>query len=129
MAHVSGYLRKAEEALACAEAEVNLKRYDNAANRLYSACFLAAIAGLIQADIKPGGSEWAHSFVQAELNGKLIRVRKTYPPVFRGLLNELEALRVKADYQSDPVSGKSLIAVMPRPREFVKAVEEVLDRA
>lgn len=58
------HLAKAREALQGAESELANRRYNNAANRAYYACFHAAIAALIDADIR-SSERWEHDFVQA----------------------------------------------------------------
>ncbi|HLG71610.1 MAG TPA: HEPN domain-containing protein, partial [Chloroflexota bacterium] len=89
------YLHKAEQSLAGAESELANGRYNNCANRCYYACFQAAIAALIEENLRPGGehSEWSHRFVQASFAGELIRRRKRYPASMRDSLSELLVLR------------------------------------
>lgn len=127
MADAQAWLSKAEEALAGAGAEATERRYDNAANRLYFACFQAAIAALVHAGVRPERSEWKHSDVQAEFNGILVKRRHLYPSDFRGLLNELGGLREKADYESQRVSGGSIRALLGRGRALVGRVGEVIE--
>ncbi|MEO8457072.1 MAG: HEPN domain-containing protein [Chloroflexota bacterium] len=65
------YLRKARESLASAQADVRARRSNSAANRAYYAAFQAAVAALIQHDIRPTGN-WEHEFVANRFSGKLV---------------------------------------------------------
>jgi len=59
------FLVRARESLLGAESEFVNGRYNNVANRAYYACFQAAIAALVLADIRPPGgkADWSHQFV------------------------------------------------------------------
>lgn len=96
------YLRKAQESLASAKADVRARRYNSAANRAYYACFQAAVAALIHADVRPAARagrqpDWDHKFVSSQFAGKLIWRRKLYPAEFRSALITLFELRLVAD--------------------------------
>ena len=56
------FLVRARESLLGAESEFVNGRYNNVANRAYYACFQAAIAALVLADIRPlsGKADWSH---------------------------------------------------------------------
>jgi hypothetical protein len=76
--HIDTYLVKAFESLDGTESEFGNRRYHNCANRLYYACFQAAIAALVQEGIAPPRRDvrWGHDFVQAQFAGQLIARRK-----------------------------------------------------
>ena len=85
---IQAFWIKAEQNLAGAEHELEVGRYDTAASRCYYAAFLAAIAALLRAGVRPSDedSEWGHKFVQAQLAGQLIHRRKLYPARLRDVL-------------------------------------------
>ena len=105
------FLSKAEESLAGAESEFANERYHNCANRCYYACFQAAIAALIQADIGPRSprGQWGHDFVQAEFIGQLINRRKIYPASLRDVLERTYTLRQVADYQAEFITERQAV--------------------
>jgi uncharacterized protein (UPF0332 family) len=126
MADPRAYLEKALEALAGAESEAAQKRYNNAANRLCYACFLAAIAALIEAGVDPGRVRWDHDAVQAQFDGLLIRRRHLYPSDLRGVLASLEILREKADYREAGVSRAAVNLEIRQARRFIAEIIEVI---
>lgn len=85
---ITVFLAKADESLAAASSEFANGRYNSCANRCYYACFQAAIAGLLRAEIRPTGrsQQWGHDFVQAEFVRQLINRRKRYSPELRTVL-------------------------------------------
>ncbi|MBI4236418.1 MAG: HEPN domain-containing protein [Chloroflexi bacterium] len=113
--------------MAGAEAEAGGRRYNNAANRLYYACFLAAVAALIQAGVNPKREEWTHRAVHTEFQGVLINRRHVYDQSLRGFFRELWALRVQADYASQPVSAGTVDAMLLHGRSFVEQVKGVIE--
>jgi uncharacterized protein (UPF0332 family) len=118
------YLIKAEESLAGAESEYANRRYQNCANRAYYACYQAAVAALLQADIRPSGSRWGHDTVQAQFVGELINRRKRYPADLRDTFERLFLLRQTADYAADLVSEIQAVRSLRRARTFVTAVQD-----
>ena len=122
LGEVELFLVKAEESLAGAESEFLNGRYNNCANRAYYACFQAAIAALVRADIRPRGAQWGHNFVQAQFNGRLINRRKLYPPTLRTTLSRNYALREKADYDPDRVTEMRAVRAVSRTEAFVNAI-------
>lgn len=118
------YLEKAAESLEGAESEFINRRYNNAANRSYYACFQAAIAALARASIQPSGvrDEWGHDFVQAQFVGQLINRRKVYPTALRTTLEQNYRLRVAADYTWDHVTEIRAARAIRRAEEFVQAI-------
>src|SRR3954466_16056405 len=95
------YLEKARLSLAGAQSELEQRRFDNAANRAYYACFQAAVAALMKEGVRPKGAVWEHAFVQTRFVGDLVNRRKRYPPDLRDTLNATMQQRHKADYQYD----------------------------
>ena len=118
------FLSKAEESLAGAESEFANERYHNCANRCYYACFQAAIAALIQADIGPRSprGQWGHDFVQAEFIGQLINRRKIYPACLGDVLERTYTLRQVADYQAEFVTERQAARALRRARQLVEVI-------
>jgi uncharacterized protein (UPF0332 family) len=118
------YLAKAQASLNGAQSELERRRFDNAANRAYYACFQAAIAGLIWARLRPSGSAvtWEHAFVQARFVGELINRRKRYAADLRDTLSATMRLRHEADYQYDSVTADQAIRTVRRATRFVEEV-------
>jgi uncharacterized protein (UPF0332 family) len=117
------FLAKAREALAGAESEFANRRYNNAANRAYYACFFAAIVALLDAGIRPPGKQWGHEFVQAQFSGNLIWRRKLYPAELRDVISKNMRARQDADYDAFPVSEIESIRAVKRAAMLVVAVE------
>lgn len=123
---IRDYLAKAVESLEGAECELANRRFNNCANRSYYACFQAAIAALLVADIQarsPSG-HWRHEQIQAQFIGQLINRRRRYPPTLRRALGENMLLRQTADYETDTISEVQASRAVRRSREFVEAVRE-----
>ncbi len=120
------FLRKAEESLAGAEAELSAGRYNNCANRAYYACFQAAVYALWHAGIRPpgGGDRWDHRFVQAEFAGRLVNRRKLYPPELRDTISRVYELRERADYRPRLVTETEASRVVRRAQELLAAVRQ-----
>jgi uncharacterized protein (UPF0332 family) len=119
----SGFLLKAREALDGAQSEFANKRYDNAANRAYYACFHAAIAALLDAGVHPPGRQWGHDYVQAQFSGLLIHRRKLYPEQLGSVLSRNIDVRKEADYDAESVSEKDAKRAIEKAKRFVEAVE------
>lgn len=121
-------LAKARESLAGAASEYDQRRYNNAANRAYYACFQAAVAALDAAGISPPGGKaaWGHSFVQARFVGEFINRRKQYPAELRDTLTLLFSIRQQADYQRANVSQRQATRLLARAATFVDAVTSQL---
>jgi len=118
------FLRKAEESLAGAEAELAAGRYNNCANRAYYACFQAAVYALWRAgvSIPADGRAWGHAFVQAEFSARLVNRRKLYPNEFKDTLTRLRDLRDTADYATTLITVTQAARAVHRAREYVAAV-------
>jgi uncharacterized protein (UPF0332 family) len=98
------FLAKARESLASAEADLSGARFNSATNRAYYSAFQAAVAILMENDIRPRGDEWDHRFVISQFSGKLIRRRKVLPGRLGGVLDLLIKARLVADYRPASVS-------------------------
>ena len=85
--------------------------------------FQAAIVALLREGIRPSGSAWTHSFVQAQFAGQLVTRRKAYPSALRDTLPRLEELRERADYGTTHVSQTQAQRALRRAQEFVDAIE------
>ncbi len=120
------FLEKAQASLAGAESEAANARYDNCANRLYYACFQAAVAALLRAGIRSPNLQghWSHSFVPGQFVGQLINRRKLYPAALRDTLPRTYQLRQTADYTDDLVTQAEASRALRRARELVSAVLE-----
>ncbi len=117
-------LAKAEESLAGAESEFAAGHFNNCANRCYDACFQAAVATLIRADIRPSGNrdEWDHAFVHARFAGHLVHRRKLYPTHLRSTLPDAFAVRERGDYRSVGVGRRDAARWPKEAGLFVDAV-------
>jgi len=120
------YLVKAQESVAGAESEFVNDRYNNSANRVYYACFQAAIQALLDVGVQPPGAseQWGHDFVQARFAGDLISRRKRYATDLRTTLEQNYRLRAMADYKRGQVSEVQAARAVRRAEVFVSAVAE-----
>ena len=119
----AGFLAKAIESLASAEADYAADRYSSCANRCYYACFQAAISALLAAGIR-APQQWGHGFVQAQFSGRLIDRRKRYPATLRSVLGRLMTTRGAADYDPAPVDRSSAERALRAARAFVEAIRQ-----
>jgi uncharacterized protein (UPF0332 family) len=117
------FLAKALESLASVEADLAAGHYNGCASRCYYACFQAAIAALLAADITPTGI-WGHDFVRARFAGILINRRHLYPSDLKNVLPELSFLRQRADYEPEHMSRTQAERALRRTTAFVAAVRE-----
>lgn len=126
MDEARAYMTKATESLASAKDDFAAARYNSCANRVYYACFQAAIAALLSAGIRPTSprGEWSHEFVQSQFNGLLINRRKLYPISLRRVLRDTIEVREKADYTLSSVSERVASRVLRQAQEFVQAIQE-----
>ena len=120
------YIAKALESLASAQADFVAARYNSCANRAYYACFQAAVAALLGANIRPANPRgaWSHEFVQSQFNGLLINRRKLYPVSLRRALRDTIEVREKADYTISVVSARVANRVLGHAQAFVQAIQE-----
>jgi len=125
-ADAEAYLHKALENLAAAEADVEAGRHNPASSRGYYAAFQAAVAILIENEVRPRGDAWDHRFVISQFSGKLIRRRKVLPARLTGTLDVLLARRLRADYRPSGVSQSNAKDSVARAGEFVEEINRKL---
>lgn len=117
------YLAKAQESLACAEAEYAAGRYNTTARNVYYALFQAAVAALLHEGVKPS-RRWQHEFVHSRFSGQLVCRRKLYPANFKSTLVDALMLRVKADYTSYQVTRRDVGSYLAECRQLVYLIGE-----
>jgi uncharacterized protein (UPF0332 family) len=122
------WLDKARQSLQGAESEFGARRYDNAANRAYYACFHAAIAALMDARAHPTTEDGtrSHSAIQASFARELIHRRKVYPADLASVLQDLHGLRQQADYTTVVTSELRCKRALDKARLFVATVRKRL---
>jgi len=118
-----GFLRKARESLASAEADLRSGRFNSAANRAYYAAFQAAVAALMDHGIRPRGASWDHKFVISEFSGKLIRRRKVVSGRLTGTLDILLQRRLRADYRAAGLSRREARDSTRKAGQFVQELD------
>jgi len=118
------WLAKAQECLASAEADFAAGRHNSVANRAYYAGFHAAIAALMEADIRPQGKAWEHRFVFSEFSGKLVTRRKAFSARFTRSLQRLYESRIVGDYRTENVPVRISQAMLIEASTLVQAVQE-----
>ena len=118
------YLTKAQESVTGARAELEAGRFNNAANRSYYAVFQAGIHALIMEGIRlpGGGTEWSHSFVEAQFVGQLINRRHIYETILRPVIGQNRDLREAADYAPESVAVVRALRALQRAERFVQAI-------
>jgi uncharacterized protein (UPF0332 family) len=118
------YLRKAQESLASAEADLAAGCYNSAANRAYYAAFQAAVAALIHWQVRAASTRWEHQFVPMEFSTHLIRRRKVVASRHRSVLNDLFRVRITADYEITDVSQRVAQSSVRMASAFVSTIRE-----
>ena len=128
MFEAQAYFDKAVENLASCESELDFGRRNSCARSAYYACFQAAIAALLHAQVvsAQSGRRWAHNQVQARFVGELIHREKRYPASLRSTLPDLLAIRHKADYEVEGIHDRVAQRVVRRAQSFIQAVREEL---
>lgn len=121
-------MAKAEECLAGAALAVAHGQYNNAANRAYYAVFQAAIAFLGARGLEPPGPRyWSHDFVLQAYCRHTLELEPTAASTGL-LLKALQDERLKADYETEPLSRASGERAVALASEFVAAVARGLGR-
>lgn len=131
MSKSQNYLAKAQQSLLGAESEFQHKRFDNATNRAYYACFQAAVAALIEASVPVETGKRgiiSHQAVQSRFSGLLIKRRKLYPSSLRNVLQELLYERIIADYRTSLVSSRRAQRALRLCKRFVNEIESRLSK-
>ena len=118
------YWAKASENLEMALLAYERKKNNVCASRAYYAVFLASIAALIK--LRATRNEWDHSFVQAELNRRLIMRRKVLPSQIGRTPMELLELRHVADYKPRSISASEAKNACHLARIFLTSIEKAL---
>lgn len=122
MEEKEAYLAKARESLVCAESEFTARRYNTAARNIYYALFQAAVAALLQENVRPKG-DWGHDFVQAQFAGLLVYRRKAYPAEFRTTLVDAHSVRIKADYTAEMLGRRDVQPLLEQAVALLGLVE------
>jgi len=122
---VENGLRKAQLFIQAAELCHQAGYYDSAASRYYYAVYRASIAAL-QANgyLRPS---WNHGTLRRLFN-QLITEKGEYPDRFAEYLRVCYDLRVDADYENELVTEEESQVALNYTKEFVEAVQEVLNR-
>ncbi len=123
---VENGLRKAQLFIQAAELCHQTGYYDSAASRCYYAVYRASIAAL-QANGYSRES-WNHGTLQRLFTQKLISEKGEYPDRFAEYLKVCYDLRVDADYEDELVTEEESKLVLNCAKEFVEAIQEVLNR-
>jgi len=118
-----GFLAKAEESLAPAEADYGARRYNSCARSAYYAAFQAAVAALQAESLVPRG-RWTHDFVHSEFQGRLVYRRKLYASGFRAVLSDAFEIRADPDYTHRQISSREATELLRSARTLVRAVEK-----
>src|SRR5215207_954878 len=122
------FLAKAQVSLAGAESEFANGRFNNVPNRVYYACFQAAVYALAIHGFAPrrgrGHDNGSHEALQATFVGELINRRKVYPSEVRDVLVRLQLLRNTADYDDHWVTEVQASRALRNARRFVSVIEE-----
>lgn len=124
------FLAKAQESLEGAEHELALGRFNNSANRAYYACFQGGIAAMVHARVfqSSGDDSWSHSFVAAQFDGMLINRRKLYGADLWNVIGRNHLVRLRADYEEDPVSQTEASRAVRRAQILLAAIQAVVRR-
>src|SRR5690606_20863165 len=88
----------------------------------------------LHAQIRPpgGGNAWSHSHVAAQFDGTLINRRKLYRAELRTIVARNHLVRLRADYEVDPVSRAEASRALRRAQVLmadVQAQVEVTERS
>lgn len=118
------YLEKAERALASARLLRQDSDVEGACNRAYYAMFDAAHAALLhhRADINPAETR-THSGLIGSFGKYLIKTGQI-PPSLGRALNQVERIRLLADYTGEDIAPDKVDWVIQQATEFVEAIRE-----
>lgn len=121
-----GFLTKAEEGLAVAEAAFAAGQFTGCARNAYYAAYQAAIVALLAEGIVDKKGEWGHAFVQAAFVQQLINQRKVYPGSVRSTLAVTLRFRIDADYSARPISRREADGARRQAYEFIGLIKQRL---
>lgn len=116
-------MAKARQALASAEALLDLGDADGAANRAYYAMFDAARAALIDRGIEIRTNK--HGTIIGEFSRRFVK-NGPLPRTVGRALNDAQVLRARADYDAPSVDHEAARAAVAKAAEFVEAIEGLL---
>jgi uncharacterized protein (UPF0332 family) len=123
------YMRKADQALASARQLLAAGDCDGACNRAYYAMFDAAQAALRAANAPDAAtSAKTHRGLIAAFGQHLV-LGGHLPAALGASLNQVERLRLLADYTGDPVSAEDAAWALEQAEIFVTAIREAFDLA
>jgi uncharacterized protein (UPF0332 family) len=121
------YLAKSRESLASAQADFEGGRHNSSTNRAYYAAFQAAVALLIENDVRPHGGSWDHKFVMSQFSGTLVQRMKIIPSEHRGVLERLLESRVRADYRAESISRSDARRLVREASALVREAGRALE--
>jgi uncharacterized protein (UPF0332 family) len=121
MAH-DGFLAKAHHEINVAEALFEMGEFDSAANRLYYACYHAAISMLASVGIQSQTNR--HDWVIGQFSREIIHRRKLMDSGFNNFLSMLQQERFKADYSTDSVSKGKLEPLLKKAHTFITNISD-----
>jgi uncharacterized protein (UPF0332 family) len=117
---------KAERALSGARALLAVNDLEGACNRAYFAMFDAAHAVLLSAKVEsPRDSIRTHRGLIAAF-GKHLVLTKKVAAEFGVALNQVEKLRLLADYSGDPISPEDASWAVEQAATFVAAMRSIV---
>lgn len=125
------YLRKAERALSSARLLRQDGDSEGACNRAYYAMFDAAQAALLRYRVGVNPAETrTHSGLIGAFGKHLVKTGLV-PPALGRALNQVERLRLLADYTGEDIEPDKVDWVIQQAAEFVEALreEEAMDSA
>ncbi len=108
------------ENLEAARLAVEADLYNAGVSRAYYACLQAAHAAASREGY--GGERPDHRGTVAIFDNELVRRRHLYPAELRGVLSQLQSLRIKADYHAANVSRRGAGRALRVAGSFVDAV-------
>lgn len=116
------YMQKAERALTSAQLLLADGDLDGACNRAYYAMFDAAHAALLAsgADSNPGETKTHRGLIAAF--GKHLVSNGRIPSEFGKALNQVERIRLLADYTGEDIDDEAARWALTRASDFVAAI-------
>jgi uncharacterized protein (UPF0332 family) len=122
------YLEKAERALGGAELLLQAGEIEGACNRAYYAMYDAAHAALLAVSAVDFKTTKTHRGLIAAFGHQLIQTN-LLPRALGRSLNEVEQVRLLADYTGDDVTAATALWAVEQARVFVAAVSVMLQNA
>jgi len=119
------YLEKAERALQAARLLNDAKEIEGACNRAYYAMYDAAHAALLAVHKADYKATKTHSGLIAAFGLHIVSTNKITRELGR-TFNEVEQLRLLADYTSEDITGEQALNAVKKAEAFVAAVRKML---